>query len=158
MGDIMGLVYDHARVFLKKYPGGITWMRVKKHAAVVEKHLNPGEKIIYVFVGQKNDSVLDVFSTAVVCLTNKRILVGQKRLVFGYTLSSITPDLFNDLQVYKGILFGKVTIDTIKECVIITNLSKKSLREIETQITHYMMEEKKSYASVEAARKTLPTE
>jgi len=143
----MGIVYDHARVFLKKYPGGISWFRVKKHAAIVEKHLNPGEQIIYVFVGQKNESVLDVFSTAVVCLTDKRILIGQKRLVFGYTLSSITPDLFNDLLVYKGLVFGRITIDTVKETVTFTNLSKKCLREVETQITYYMMEEKKKYGS-----------
>jgi hypothetical protein len=85
--------------------------------------------------------------TVVVALTNKRILIGQKNILFGYMLSSITPDLFNDMQVYDGILFGKITIDTVKEVTTITNLSKRSLPEIETNITEFMMKEKQKYAS-----------
>ena len=50
------------------------------------------------------------------------------------------------MQVYQGLLWGKITIDTVKEVVVITNLSKDSLREIETEITEFMMEEKKKYA------------
>ena len=49
------------------------------------------------------------------------------------------------MQVYSGLIWGKVTIDTIKEKVVITNLSKDSLREIETEISEFMMEEKKKY-------------
>ena len=94
-----------------------------------------------------------VFSTCVVALTNKRILIGQKRVVFGYFLSSITPDLFNDLEVYQGLIWGKITIDTIKEVVAISNLSKKSLPEIETNITEYMMEEKKKYGKTSKEEK-----
>ena len=50
------------------------------------------------------------------------------------------------MQVYQGLIWGKVTIDTVKEEVVITNLAKDSLREIETEITEFMMEEKKKYA------------
>ncbi len=142
----MGQVYDHVTLYKKKFPGGVTWWRLKKHANVVEQHLNPGEKVLYAFAGQKNDKFYDLTSTAVIALTNKRILIGQKRLVWGYFLSSITPDLYNDMQVYQGLIWGKITIDTVKEVVVITNLAKDSLREIETQITEYMMEEKKKYA------------
>ena len=53
------------------------------------------------------------------------------------------------MEVYMGIIWGKMTIDTVKEEVIITNLSKKSLPEIETQISEFMMEEKKKYGSEE---------
>ena len=142
----MGQVYDHVTLYKKKFPGGVTWWRLKKHANVVEQHLNPGEKVLYALAGQKNDKFYDLTSTAVIALTNKRILIGQKRLVWGYFLSSITPDLYNDMQVYQGLIWGKITIDTVKEVVVITNLAKDSLREIETQITEYMMEEKKKYA------------
>lgn len=141
----MGAVYDLARLFKKKYPATVSWWRLRKHADIIERHLNPGERVIYAFVGQKNESPFDFFSTCVVTLTNKRLLIGQKRVVFGYFLNSITPDLFNDLQVYQGIIWGKITIDTLKEVVIISNLSKKSLPEIETNISEYMMEEKKKY-------------
>ena len=48
----MGSVYDFALSFKRKHPGGITW-RLKKHCEVVEKHLNPGEEVMFAFSGQK---------------------------------------------------------------------------------------------------------
>jgi len=142
----MGTVYDHVNLFKKKYPKTITWWRLKKHAEIIERHLNPGETVSYAFTGQKNEKFYDLFSTCIIAVTNKRLLIGQKRVVFGYFLTSITPDLFNDLEVYQGLLWGKVTIDTVKEVVVLTNLDKKSLPEIETNVTEFMMEEKKKYA------------
>ena len=53
--------------------------------------------------------------------------------------------MFNDLTVVSGFIWGKVVIDTIKEEVYVSNLSKRSLDEIETNVTEYMMEEKKKY-------------
>lgn len=141
----MGKVYDQVCMFKAKYPGTITWWRLKKHAKVIEQHLNADEEPLYSFAGQKNDDMLDIFSTSVICLTNKRILIGQDHILTGYTLNSITPDLFNDMQVYSGILFGKITIDTLKEVVVFTNLDKKSLPEIESAISNNMMEQKKKY-------------
>ena len=146
---MMGVVYDKVREFKNKYPSTVTWWRLKKHSEVVEKHLNPGEEIIYAFAGQKNDSPFDYWNTSAIVLTNKRILIGRKRLLFGYMLTTITPDMFNDMEVYMGIIWGKITIDTIKEVVVISNLSKKSLPEIETNISEFMMEEKKKYAKEE---------
>ena len=142
----MGTVYDHVNLFKKKYPKTITWWRLKKHAEIIERHLNPGETVSYAFTGQKNEKFYDLFSTCIIAVTNKRLLIGQKRVVFGYFLTSITPDLFNDLEVYQGLLWGKVTIDTVKEVVVLTNLDKTSLPEIETNVTEFMMEEKKKYA------------
>lgn len=142
----MGQVYDHVNLYKKKFPGGVTWWRLKKHANVIEEHLNPGEYVRYAFAGQKNDKFYDFTSTAVIAITNKRILIGQKRVAWGYFLSSITPDLYNDMQVYQGLIWGKITIDTVKEVLVITNLAKDSLREIETEISEFMMEEKKKYA------------
>ncbi len=136
--------FEKVKEFKKKYPQTIAW-RLYQNSSIVEEHLNPDEEILYAFAGQKNDSFLDFFTTAVVVLTNKRILIGQKRVLFGYSLNSITPDLFNDMQIFRGLLWGKVTIDTVKETVILTNLDKKSLIEIETTITEFMMEEKKKY-------------
>ena len=143
----MGKVYDQVCMFKAKYPGTITWWRLKKHAKVIEQHLNADEEPLYSFAGQKNDDMLDIFSTSVLCLTNKRILIGQDHILTGYTLNSITRDMFNDMQVYKGILFGKITIDTVKEVVVFTNLDKKSLPEIETAISTNMMEQKIKYGN-----------
>lgn len=136
--------YDLAKRFKRKYPGTIAW-RVFQNSSIVDMHINPNEVVSYAFAGQKNDSPLDIFQTAVVALTDKRVLIGQKRLIFGYSLSSITPDMYNDMQIYQGIIWGKVVIDTIKETVVISNLSKNALIEIETVISDFMMKEKKKY-------------
>ncbi len=148
-------VYEKALEFKHKHPGGIAW-RLKKHCDVVEKHLNPGEEPIFVFMGQKNNTFYEIFTSCVVVLTNKRLLVGQKRVVWGYFLSSITPDMYNDLLVYQGLIWGKVTIDTVKEEVVISNLPKSSLDDIETNISEFMMQEKKLYGSSnETSNKTV---
>ena len=140
----MGVVYDKVIQYLKKYHGGIAW-RIKKHATVLDLHVNPDEIVLYAFPAQKNDSIWDFFSTCIVCLTNKRILIGQKYLVYGYSLTSITPDLFNDMEIYEGLLWGRVVIDTVKEEVTLTNIDKKALPEIETEISQLMMTEKQKY-------------
>ena len=141
-------VYEQVLNFKRHYPKTVTWNRLKKHANVIERHLNPGEEVLYAFAGQKNNNPFDFFSTVVVALTNKRILIGQKRILFGYSLTSVTPDLFNDLEVYRGIVWGKITIDTVKEVIILTNLDKNSLPEIETNISDFMMKEKQKYVQI----------
>lgn len=138
--------YELARNFIKKYPMTIAW-RLKQHCKIIDKHLNPDEQILYLFVGQKNDSVCDLVNTNVVALTNKRIMVATKRVVFGYFFKSITPDLYNDLSVSKGLIFGRVTIDTIKEEVTLTNIDPKALGEIETNITEIMLKQKKKFVN-----------
>ena len=141
-------VYQMAKRFKNRYPDTVAW-RIKQNAKVVERHLNPGEEVKYVFVGQKNDNPFDIVTTAVVAITNKRILIGSKRVLFGYFLTSITPDMFNDLKVVTRIFWGTVIIDTVKELVYISNLSKKALPEIETNVTENLMEAKKQYAKRE---------
>lgn len=142
----MSTVYEKARTFKKKYPMTVAW-RLKAHSKIVEKHLNPGEEVLYVFASQKNDNPFDILSTCIVALTNKRIMIAQKRVVFGYLFTSITPDLYNDLKVSMGVLWGKVYVDTIKELVKLSNIQRGALSEIETYITEYMMKKKKMMVS-----------
>ena len=97
-------IYEQALAFKKKYHMSVAW-RLKKNSKIVEKHLNPDEKVLYVFAAQKNDNPFDFFSTAVLALTNKRLLIGRKRVVFGYFFDSITPDMFNDLKVLSGVIW-----------------------------------------------------
>ncbi len=137
-------VYEKVTEFKAKYPLTIAW-RAKKHCKIIDLHLNPGETIKYAFIAQKNDNPLDIITTNVVALTNKRIVIGQKRLLFGYFFTAITPDMFNDLKVSMGVFWGKIHIDTIKEFVTFSNIQKEALPEIETSITEYMMTEKKKY-------------
>lgn len=140
----MNHTYEKVREFKNKFSSTIAW-RLKAHSKIIDKHLNPDETVNYVFAAQRGFSTFDIFSTFVIALTNKRILLAQKRLFFGYTFLAITPDMFNDLTVNTGIIWGKVYIDTIKETVVLSNVSKASVREIETEITEYMMTEKQKY-------------
>lgn len=140
----MNDTYLKLKEFKAKHPSTISW-RLKAHSKVIEKHLNPGEIVNFVFAAQKGFSTIDIFSTFVVVLTNKRILLAQKRVLWGYTYLSVTPDMFNDLTVFSGLIWGKVYIDTVKETIILSNIAKSALDEIETQVTEYMMSEKKKY-------------
>lgn len=133
--------YNRVSEFLKKYPLTIAF-RLSKHVKILDKHLNEGEKVFYVFPAQKNPNVFDIFSTSVIAFTNKRILIAQKRVLPGYRINSITPDLFNDFQVYRGWIFGRVDIDTVKEVVQLSNLDPRSLVEVETNLSEYLLKMK----------------
>lgn len=137
-------VYEQALAFKKKYPMTVAW-RLKAHSKVIETHLNPDEYVNYVFVAQKNDNSFDIITTYIIVLTNKRILLGQKRLLFGYFFTAITPDMFNDINVKMGLIWGKIYIDTVKEVVKLSNIQREALDDIETAVTEYMMREKQKY-------------
>lgn len=138
--------YEQVKKFMKRHPGTIAF-RLKEHCNILDKHLNPDETIKYVFAGQKNNSSISTPNTFVIALTDKRLLFARKRLMFGYFFYAVTPDMFNDLKVNSGIIWGKIIIDTVKELAIISNISKDALSEIETSITQHMTEEKKKYFS-----------
>lgn len=143
----MGKCYELVSEFKKKYPMTIGW-RLDKHCSVVEKHLNSDEKVLYAFPAQKNPHVYDILYTNVVVLTNKRILIATKRVLWGYYLVTITPDMFNDLTIRKGLIFGSVLLDTVKEKVILSNIDPNALPELETVISEYMMEQKRIFVDV----------
>ena len=144
----MDRCYEKVMAFKKKFPGCLTF-RLKKHCNVIDKHLNPGEELLYAFAGQLNDSPLKIFDTGVICVTSERLVVAQNYLWPGYKFISITPDLYNDLTIKSGIIWGTIGIDTIKESVYISNISKASMPEIETIVTTFMQEMKKSYPARE---------
>lgn len=137
-------IYSKASDFLARNPGTIAW-RLKSHCKVAASHINDDEEVLYAFAAQKGPSALDMVSTHVVIVTNKRLVVVQKRLVFGYFYYSITPDMFNDLTIKMGLIWGRAIIDTVKETVVLSNLSRGALQEVETVLTKYMMQKKRYY-------------
>ena len=145
-------VYKQVLRFKQKYPMTIGW-RLQENSSIVQRHLNSDEEALYSFIAQKNDNPLNIWESAVVTLTNKRILIGRKRVVIGYFLNSITPDMYNDLEVKSGIIWGKIYIDTVKEFVTLSNISKDALPEIETAITKYMTEAKKQFYQEDERKK-----
>lgn len=148
----MSKTFELAKEFKRKYPSTIAW-RIKSHCNVIDKHLNPGEEVLYVFFGQKNKSSLDIINTNIVVLTNKRLMFATKRVMFGYFFKSVTPDMFNDLSIKESLIWGRVVIDTVKEVISLSNISKSALDEIETHITEFMMNEKKKYKEKELEKK-----
>ncbi len=138
----MGIVCDKVLEFKNKYPGGIAW-RILKHAQVVEEYLDNDEEVLYVFCAQKNEKFTELFNTYVVVLTNKRLLLGHKRLIWGSFYYTITPELYNDMNIYKGLIWGKLNIDTVKELVVLSNIPKRALDEIETNVNEFMTNAKK---------------
>lgn len=132
-------IYKQAVDFKRKYPKTIAW-RLKAHSKIAEMHINPDEKVKYVFACQKNHHSYEIFRTFIIVITDKRIIVAQKRLIFGYLLISVTSDMYNDLTVMMGILWGKVCIDTVKEVIMLSNIQKEALPEIETAISQTMMD------------------
>lgn len=141
-------VYQKALAFKKKYPLTVAW-RLKKNCAIIEKHLDSDESVHYVFVGQKNNEFYDLFTTCVVAVTNKRILIGRKRVVFGYALDSIMPYMFNDMNVRTRIIWGSVCIDTVEEDVFISNIDKAAMKEIVSNVNKHMIKLKQLYTSEE---------
>ena len=125
--------------FRRKYPLTVGW-RLRKHSKILLEHLHDDEVIRYAFYAQKNKSSLDVTSSGIVAVTNKRLVIARDRVVFGYFLDSITADMFNDLKLRSGIIWGKVIIDTVSELVILSNISKSALAEIEEEVTSAMLE------------------
>ena len=140
----MGIVYEKAREFKRLYPATIAF-RIKAHAKVAERFVGSDEEVKYVFVAQKNFESYEIVDTYIVVLTNRRLLIATKRVVFGYSYKAITPDMFNDLTIKSGLLWGKIIIDTVKEKIILSNIDKAALAEIEQNVSKVMMEEKRKY-------------
>lgn len=133
--------YKLAKEFKRKYPSTVAW-RINKHCEVIDKHLNPGEEVLYVFFGQKNRSSFDIMNTNIVVLTNKRLLLATKRILFGYFYTSVTLDMFNDLSIRENLIWGRVIIDTVDEKIALSNISKAALPEIETELSEFIFKGK----------------
>ena len=134
-------VYKSCKEFLKKYPFTVAF-RIKKHASVIQEHINDDEVVLFTFMGQKNSNILNPFYTIVIVLTNKRMLLGRKRFFGRYSYTSITPDMLNDFEIYNNIIFGCVEIDTVKEHFTVNCINKKALPKIEDALSKYLLNEK----------------
>ena len=98
-------VYNLVCRFKRKYPMTISFF-MKRHSIVANIIIDKDEQVIYAFCGQKNDTNGMIFDTCVVVVTNRRLIIGQKRLLWGYQITTITPELFNDLKISAEIFLG----------------------------------------------------
>lgn len=135
-------IYKKVLDFKKRYPLTISW-RLYRHSKVASKLINSDEEILYAFAAQKSITSFNFLSTFVFVLTDKRIVLAQKRVLFGYFYYSITPDMFNDLTLRMGLIWGKAIIDTVKEQVYLYGLTRGALEELETVLSKYMIQKKR---------------
>ncbi len=152
MREAISFIYRQAKKFRRKHPLTIAF-RLKAHSKILAKHLNDGEKIRYVFAAQKGPSSYDIVSTYVIAITDRRIMIARKRLLFGYFFLAITPDMFNDIKVKMGIVWAKIEIDTVKEFIILSNVQSSAASEIETAVTQYVLREKKKFKKKDDSEK-----
>ncbi len=140
----MKSIYEEALEFKKEFSSTVAF-RIKAHSKVAQKHLSKEEEVLFAFCGQKNFSSWKIINSCVVVLTNKRIIIAQKRLLWGYFFTTITPDLYNDLKVRKNLIWSDIEIDTVKENVYLSNINPDGAIKVEKVITDFMMKEKKKY-------------
>ena len=96
-------IYKRVKEFKRKYPKTVAF-RLKAHAKVASQFIGEDEEVKYVFAAQKNFKSFDFINTNIIVLTDKRIIVATKRIVFGYFFRMITPEMFNDLTIKKGLM------------------------------------------------------
>lgn len=107
-----------------------------KHFAIIEKALSNDEKVLMCFIGLHNYiSPTKHDQNYAYAVTSKRIMMAQQRVV-GQNFQSIMLSNLNDVSMRTGIVFGTITIDTIKEkfnvgvAPVIANKINESIHDI----------------------------
>jgi hypothetical protein len=125
----MKSIYEKALEFKNRYPGTFGY-RLKKHAKVIEDNLLEGEKVTNVYCGS-----LGTFDTAILAITNKRIILGHKKLFFGSKCVSINNDKICSVNAYNGMIWGKVIISSLSDDYFaLYHLGKKASTKIQEGI------------------------
>lgn len=104
-----------------------------KHFGVIEKNLLPDEKVLMAFIGLHNyESMTKHDSNYAYAITNKRVLMGQKKVI-GENLKVVLLKDLNDVTTSTGLVAGTITFDTIKETFNVM-VGKKQASNIMTKI------------------------
>lgn len=86
-----------------------------QHFQILVDALMPEEKVIFPFIGLHNYiSMTKHDNNFAYAVTNKRIIMGQKKMV-GQLFQSINWENINDITFKSGLALGILTIDTFKE-------------------------------------------
>ena len=140
-------MYDFCKE--KKFGEGFNQTWALKHFALIESALSSDEEAIMCFMGLHNYiSPTKHNENFAYAITKKRIIMAQKKLV-GETLQSVFLDNVNDVTYKSGMLFGVITIDTIKETFNV-GLAKAMAANINAEI-HTLLHELKQKKETPAA-------
>lgn len=109
-----------------------------KHFQIVENQLNNDEEVLVAFIGIRNYvSLTKHEGNWAYAVTNKRIIIGQKGLI-GEKVDVISLRDLNDISFKKGVIYGVLTFDTIKEEFNV-GLDKISATAIHELVTNTIM-------------------
>lgn len=98
-----------------KFGTGMTKGWNLKHLNVIQETLNENEEVHMLFIGLHNYiSATKHNNNFAYALTNDRIIMGQKKL-FGETSISVYLNQLNDVTYSSGMVWAKITVDTLKE-------------------------------------------
>lgn len=123
------------------YGSGFTEGWGVKHFKLIEDSLMKDEEVLMTFIGLHNYiSTTKHDNNFAYAITNKRILIAQKKVI-GETLQTISLDNINDITLNVGIVFGVMTVDTIKEKFNIA-VAKASARKIYDKVHQIFNEQK----------------
>jgi len=106
-------MYDFCKE--KKFGQGQNEKWGLKHFALVENALAEDENVVMSFIGLHNYiSATNHNNNFAYAITEKRIIMAQKKLI-GEIQQSVFLDNINDITFTSGMIWGVITIDTIKE-------------------------------------------
>lgn len=112
----MGRVYEKLMLFKNRYPHTLT-SRLYAHATVAENSLADKEEVLYASCGFD-----ELFRTIIFVVTDKRVLVARKKLVYGYYCTSIDKEKICQINTSKGMFLTNVSIRTLTETFGSVNL------------------------------------
>lgn len=88
---------------------------ILKFFDIIQKNLFKDEEVLIVFIGLHNyRSASKHDGNFAYAITNKRVLMSQKKL-FGEIYQVVLLNNLNDITFQTGLVFGVITIDTMKE-------------------------------------------
>lgn len=134
----------------QKLGSGFNVKNSLKHFEVIASNLRPDEDVLFVFIGLHNYvSMSKHDNNFAYAITNKRIMMGQKKIV-GQAFQSVALDQVNDISFKRGMALGVITIDTIKETFNVA-LDKNQASNINDRIHDLLFDLKSQTAASSAA-------
>lgn len=106
-------MYDYCQG--NNFGKGVSKKWALKHFGLLEKNLDSNENVLMCFCGLHNYiSATKHDSTFAYAVTDRRIIMGQKKMIGEY-FQSVSLNNLNDITFSSGMLMGIITIDTFKE-------------------------------------------
>lgn len=103
------IIYEKVMEFKNKF-SGVPATRLERHAEVAMKSLAEGENVLHVYCG------LDEFyRTQIVVVTDRRVIVARKKLLFGSRISSIDRDKVCNIHNRRSLLWNDIFFNTLTE-------------------------------------------